>query len=107
MRTNEERIEMMHQRASQIDRENRDRRIKAIQTGAFSLVFALVIVLAFAVHHLAEFDVEGSIPDGMIASVFARNEVLGYVVTATIAFLLGVCVTVFCFHLKRYNDRRS
>ena len=107
MRTNEERIRLMHQRASQIEEESRDSRIRVIQAASFSFTFALVIVLAFAVHHLSQRDVAGSIPDGMIASVFTQNEALGYVVIAAVAFLLGVCVTVFCYYIKRHNENKA
>jgi hypothetical protein len=31
----------------------------------------------------------------------------GYIVIAVIAFALGVCVTAFCFRLKRWKDLKN
>ena len=107
MRTNEQRIELMHQRAAQINRENRDRKIRLIQAASLCGGFVLVIVLAFVIRSLAKLSVEGNIPYGMSASVFARNEILGYVIIAIVAFLLGISVTVFCFYLRKWNEERS
>ncbi len=107
MRTNEERIELMHARASQLNKENMDRKIRLIQSASFTGGFVLVIVMAFVIHSLAQLSVEGNIPDGMSASIFARNDILGYVIISIVAFLLGVCVTIFCLYLRKWNEDRS
>ena len=38
----------------------------------------------------------------MIASHIA----LGYIITGLLAFLLGVCVTILLYRLRRRNERR-
>ena len=107
MRTNEERIVLMHQRADQIERENRTRKVRLFQAGSFAVASALVIVMAFFVRHLSQLNVEGRIPAGMAASIFAQSEMLGLIIVAIGAFLLGVAVTIFCYYLKRWNENEA
>ena len=35
----------------------------------------------------------------MTAGIFHENGSLGYVVVSLIAFILGICLTIFCYNL--------
>ena len=41
------------------------------------------------------------------ANIFAENGVLGYIVVALVALVLGVLVTLFCFRLKRHMEKEG
>ena len=101
MRTNEERIAAMHRRAFELKQERTDRRIKTMQYGSFALALAAVLMLAFSMPRFSDRIVQGTIPAGMNASIFAQGEALGFVVVAILSFALGIAVTIFCFYLKR------
>ena len=106
MRTNEERINLMHQRALRIEQENREKKIRWMQLGSAGLALAMTILLALIMPRFAQLSIEGSIPANMNASIFAQSETLSYVVIAIIAFILGVAVTIFCYYLKRSLEDR-
>ncbi|MEI3367100.1 MAG: hypothetical protein V8R59_16335 [Enterocloster sp.] len=40
-------------------------------------------------------------------SLIGSHAALGYIVMGLLAFLLGVCVTVLLYRLRRRNERRS
>ena len=101
MRSNEERIELMHQRAAQFKKEENDKKIRIIQTSSFGFALAMAVLLALFMPGLTGFSVQGSVPVGMNASIFAQKETLGFIVIAILSFLLGVAVTIFCFYLKK------
>jgi len=102
MRSNEERIELMHQRAAQFKKKENDKKIRYIQLTSLGFALAMVILLAFFMPGLTELSVQGSIPVGMNASIFAQKETLGFIVIAILSFLLGIAVTIFCFCLKKW-----
>ena len=101
MRSNEERIELMHQRAAQFKKEENDKKIRIIQTTSFGFALAMAVLLALFMPELTGFSVQGSVPVGMNASIFAQKETLGFIVITILSFLLGVAVTIFCFYLKK------
>ncbi|MBQ6333679.1 MAG: hypothetical protein IJI46_01225 [Erysipelotrichaceae bacterium] len=98
MRTNEERIAAMHQRAEQLQIEKRNR---FIQVSALASGFIVVILLSLLIPYYAQNIHQEKIPSGMNASIFAQSNALGFIVVAILSFLLGIAVTIFCFYLKK------
>ena len=101
MRTDKERIELMHKRAKELEWESHSRRLRV--TGALVTAACFVLVIAFAVMMP---EISGTIaPAGdsgnMNASVFSGGSALGYIVIAILAFILGAAVTIFCYRLKK------
>ena len=47
------------------------------------------------------------LPGNMQASIFNGSSSVGYIVIAVIAFLLGAFVTVFCFRLKKWQEKKN
>ena len=93
MRTNEERIAVMHERAATL------RKIRNMQIASMATVFVAAVLIA-AFFPFDELMKQGSILSGMNASVFYESNHLVSIVIAIISFLLGVSVTIFCFYLK-------
>ena len=44
---------------------------------------------------------------GTTASIFTENPLLGYIVVALVALLLGISVTVLCFRLKQHMAEKE
>ena len=106
MRTSEERISELHRRMVQMEEEKSRRlyRVKAASIGAACAV--LTLLLAFLISQVPVRIPEGEI-GGAAASIFAENEVLGYIVTAFLAFCLGALATILCFRLKRGTEEKK
>ena len=107
MRTEKERIAAMHSRAAELKNHSRARMAAIAMACSMASGFAAAVLLAFYMPFLTENTVFGKMPAGMNASIFADNRSLGYIVTALIAFLLGIAVTVFCAYLKKWQDRKG
>ena len=106
MRTNEERIRLMHQKALLLEQENREKKIRWLQYGSVGLAFAMTILLALIMPRFAQLSIEGAVPDNMIASIFALNKSLSFIIIAILSFILGISVTVFCYCLKKSTEER-
>ena len=104
MRTNEERIAAMHQRAKQLQYENRKRTSGYIQAAAVTLSFAAVLLLAFLMPPFAGISMKDAIPAGMHGSIFSESNALGYIIVSIVAFALGAAVTIFCFYMKKWQE---
>ena len=108
MRTNEERIEYMHDRAIQIKQEQKKKKVRLMQIAATVASFAAVIIIAVFMPHFASPETgAGSVPENMNASIFSSGKALGYIVIAVIAFILGVFVTAFCIRLKKWQESKN
>ena len=107
MRTDEERIKAMHERAANIKREARRRKVMVIQAAASVVSFAAVIVFACLVPGIVGKGMPEIVSGGMNASIFSGNDMLGYIVTGVLAFLLGASVTIFCYRLKKWEEEKD
>ena len=107
MRTNEERRTALHQRAAEIKRENRQRRVRVIQRVGGLCCLAVVIVFSILLPDFTGETLSG-IPSGnMSASVFSTNSSLEHVVIGVVAFMLGVTFSVFCFRLNKWRKEKE
>ena len=104
MRTSEERIAAMHQRAEEIKKEDRRLKTRGLQAALFAVCFAAAVFFAVFVSGLTVPSVKEPAAGIMNASIFSGSTMLGYVVVAVLAFFLGIMVTVFCFYLKKWQN---
>lgn len=100
MRSKEERISLIHTRAARIKR----RQDKNIITGIGSLCAVLLILLSGMMNMLVT---SSKLSDS--TGMYAGSSLLdasagGYVLTAIVAFMVGVIITVIC---KKYVKRKS
>ena len=100
MRTNEERINAMHMRAAEIEREKRHKKIRVLQTISVAACFILTIGLAVLMSGTSISEAPGNDPGSMSASILSGSGTFGYIVIGIIAFVLGVTATRLCYSLK-------
>ena len=104
MHTNEDRISAMHRRAAEIQREKRKRPVRGLNAGSAALGLALAVLPGVRMPKLAAGLPMETAAGSASASIFNQSGALGYVVTALLAFLLGVCVAVVCIRLKKWHE---
>lgn len=105
MRTNEERIAAMHQRAAEMNREQRARKVRIMQATGAVVACAATFMLAVFMPRISEFQADPA--SGTTGSIFADSGALGYIVIAIIAFLLGTALTMFCYRLREWQMRKD
>lgn len=104
----------MHARAKEIEQAQRSHKARLTRSlsalGALAAAILLVVFLPkvpFAHTDPSGASHAGASYDGMQGSMLAGSGALGYILIALIAFLLGVCVTVFCFRLKERQAEKG
>ena len=102
MRSYEERVAETKRRIAQIEREKRLRRNTVTMASAVAACLALLIGASLAMPGIAVRLQSGN-HSGLetAASMYGGSAVLGYIMIGLLAFLLGVCVTVLCFRIRR------
>lgn len=108
MRSNDERTAEVKRRIAerQVKKIILRRRIEAAFGAAVSLV--LVICASFFMPEIiAKIKPGGYSAFETAASIFNGNAALGYIVIGVLAFVLGVCVTVLCFRIRRMNSKEE
>ena len=100
MRSNEERVLLATRRAKQLEQQSRSRRALFSCT-ALSLV--LIVCLAGLMPSVTANFSHTQYNGGMAAGIFSSGS-LGYLLVGLIAFALGVCVTLFCTRLRRFEQ---
>ncbi len=107
MRTNDERITALHTRASQLNKEKRNRQALIIGSACVAMCLVAVIALAFAMPGFSDAFIADAETGTMSGSIFSNSRILGFIVIGIIAFILGSAVTIFCMRLikwKNHND---
>lgn len=108
MRTNEERIRLIRKRTAEIKQEQKEKRQRVLDIVCVAACLLLVIGLGAVM--------PGLMPDGVetdvqhvsgAASLVGSHAALGYILMGLLSFLLGVCVTVLLFRLRRRKDRKQ
>ena len=108
MRTNEERIGLIHKRTAEIKRERQKRKQRALDM----ICIAACLILIVGIGSFLPDWVVG-IPGGEVhhasgaASLVGSHAALGYILMGFMAFLLGVCVTMLLYRLHRRNERKQ
>jgi Na+/melibiose symporter-like transporter len=81
----------------------RDRRACQILSGATGILSALLLIVIAALPGKPEVIRDGSVYGAFLLS----QEAGGYVMTAVIAFALGVAVTLLCLRLQKRNKQQG
>ena len=106
MRTNEERAGLIQKRTAEIKRERQKKKQRALDTVCIAACLILVVGIGSFMPGLVV-----GIPGGEVhhasgaASLVGSHAALGYILMGIMAFLLGVCVTVLLYRLRRRNER--
>lgn len=105
MRTDEERIAAMHDRADRLERQKRNRITVFVNVAAAAACLAIIVLAGIMIPGVLK-DSPVPIQDqGMSASVFSSGSGPGFVVVGLLSFVLGVLLTILCYRLKQWKDR--
>ena len=108
MRTDEERTRLIQKRSAEIKRERQKRKQRALDLICIAACLLLIVGIG---SFLPDWVV--GIPGGEVhhasgaASLVGSHAALGYILMGLMAFLLGVCVTVLLYRLRRRNERKQ
>lgn len=104
MLSHEERFEEAKRRIAEKERKKRLRRSRIAMATAVAACLVLLVGSSLAMPGIAARirigDYSGFETAG---SIFNGSNALGYIVIGLLAFLLGVCVTILCFRIRRLD----
>lgn len=108
MRTTEERMRLIGKRTAEIRRQEEQKK-RRVQDGlCLAACLILVVVIgAFLPGVVSGLSYEDTGAMSGAASLVGSSEALGYIVMGLLSFMLGVCVTVLLYRLRRRNERRK
>ena len=107
MQTNEERIRLIQKRTEEIKRERRKRKQRIVDVVCMAVCLLLVAGIGAWVSELTvKMPGESVAYPAGTASMIGNNAALGYIIMGVLAFLLGVCVTVLLYRLRRRNEHK-
>ena len=108
MRTNEERVGLVHKRTAEIKRKRQKIKQRAFDMICIAACLILVVGSGSFMPELAVGITAGEVHHASgTASLVGSHEALGYILMGIMAFLLGVCVTVLLYRLRRRNERKQ
>ena len=99
MRTNEERMRMLHERAAQLQKQSEKKSVYKVGSICAVLLIALVGIIGGLQGHPTELT-----QNGFAASSLLSQSAGGYVLVASIAFMLGVVITIA---IKKTMEKNS
>ena len=103
MRTNEERIRLVRVRTEQCRR----RRLRLLIAACAAAVLLLIAGVGLRMPDaMARASAGDAIHATGAASLIADHAALGYILMGLLSFLLGVCVTLLLYRLRRRPARR-
>lgn len=104
MRSHEERVAVVKRRIAEAEQEKRLRHSRIATTCAMAACLLLIVGLSAIMPGIVSKMVGGDYAGGgTTASIFGDSAVIGYIVIGIIAFLLGVCVTILCFRIRKFR----
>ena len=107
MRTNEERIHLVREGTAARKRTRSLRKRRALGAACLAACLLLVAGCGMLMPDLTTRATEGAVTHAAgAASLIGDHAALGYILMGLLAFLLGVCVTVSLYRLRRRDERR-
>ena len=108
MRTNEERIRRIQKRTAEIRRQEEQKK-QHLQDGICLAACLILIVLigTYLPGMTSRLSYENAGTVSGAASLVGSNKALGYILMGVFSFLLGVCVTVLLYRLRRRKERKG
>lgn len=103
MKTDAERMALIRQRTAQLQRQARARQMLLIDAGCMAACLVLVVCLGLAMPGWAGTSVALHVsPAGMLSERGAD----GYILVGVLSFLLGSCVTILLYRLRRSSEKK-
>ena len=107
LKSNEQRIAEMHRRASNIDKNDRQVKVKLYYICAAAVTAAAMFFIVFILPGMSGNSALSETFDGMYGSVFSEGTALNYIVVGILAFVLGVALTIFCYKLNKWQKEKT
>ena len=107
LRTQEERVRALHERAS-VYRKERQRQKYTAMSGAVSCVSALLLVIVTVlIQGMDQLDLPVAGSGGMQGSLLSGSTGVGLVLVIILAFLFGISVTLFAYNMRKLNELKD
>ena len=103
MRNTDEQLREIALRAAGLKRERRSRRLIAAEALSVCVCAALLVAVSLLTPRVEGAAVSSG-STGHLGSLILTAPWLGYVIISVLAFLLGICVTLLCLHLRRRKE---
>ena len=102
MKTDAERMALIRQRTAQLQRQTRARQMLLIDAGCMAACFVLVVCLGLAMPGWAGTSVALHVSPTGTAGMLSERGADGYI----LSFLLGSCVTILLYRLRRSSEKK-
>ena len=108
MRSNEERIAEVKRRIAEKEYKKRLRREWAAAVCCVAACLAVIAGVSLSMPDIVS-RIEMGTSSGFetTATILGGSAAPGYIVVGLLAFVLGVCVTVLCFRIRRLNEEEQ
>ena len=108
MRSTEERLAAIKQRASEIENQRSRRRSHFILASAMAVSLLVILGLSFYIPSLlaASSDTHYTRP-GETASIFDGSPYLGCILIGILAFMLGIAITILAYRIKARHQKEE
>ncbi len=108
MRSNEERIAEVKRRIAEKEYKKRLRREWAAAVCCVAACLAVIAGVSLSMPDIVSRIEMGTASNfETTATMLGGSSALGYIVVGLLAFVLGVCVTVLCFRIRRLNEEEQ
>ena len=112
MRTNEERIRLIHLRTAEIKKEKQKKQQKREQnlldSGLLAACLLLVIGIGAVMPGVMENATAGTVSyTSGVASMVGNQGAVGYILMGLLSFLLGMCVTIVLYRLRHRMEQKQ
>lgn len=103
MKTDAERMALIRQRTAQLQRQARARQMLLIDAGCMAACLVLVVCLGLA---MPGSSVALHVSPTGTAGMLSERGADGYILVGVLSFLLGSCVTILLYRLRRSSEKK-
>lgn len=106
MKTDAERMALIRQRTAQLQRQACARQMLLIDAGCMAACLVLVVCLGLAMPGWAGTSVALHVSPAGTAGMLSERGADGYILVGVLSFLLGSCVTILLYRLRRSSEKK-
>ena len=109
MRTTEERLAAMHNRANELEKQKRDFTAKICYISAAVVAVVAMVLIILVVPNMIVVSDSGSVSNAleMSGSIVSGSSALNSIIVGIGAFLLGVALTIFCYKVSKWHKSQD
>ena len=106
MRTDAERTQLITQRTAQLRQQAQTRRQRWIDVGCMAACLAFVVYLGTMMPGWVGGPITVPVSPNGTASALNEAGADGYILVGLLSFLLGCCVTILLYRLRRHGEKK-